>query len=76
MVAHRQPHAAKCTTCCLEEVSAPSGETWPMRCPQVRSGAESGQSRDVRSSYGLWNDERNDRCGCLRSLRSRAPSVL
>jgi hypothetical protein len=31
-----------------------------VRFPQVRSGGESGQSPEVRSGYGRWNDTEND----------------
>jgi hypothetical protein len=46
--------------CCLEDVSAPSGEVCRVLSSQVRSGAESGQAPDVGSGYGRWNDAEND----------------
>jgi hypothetical protein len=47
-------------TCCLEDVSAPSGLVCRVRSSQVGLGAESGQSPAVRSGYGRWNDTEND----------------
>jgi hypothetical protein len=38
-------------TCCLEDMSAPSSDVRRVRFSRVRSGAESGQSRAVRSGY-------------------------
>jgi hypothetical protein len=49
--------------CCLEEVRAPSGTAESVLFPQVMSGAVSGQSPEVRSGYGRWNDAGNDRHG-------------
>ena len=45
--------AARSTTCWLEGVSAPSAQAGRVRCPQVRSGAESGWSPAVRSGWGI-----------------------
>ena len=47
-------------TCCLEEVSAPSGTFGRVRFQQFTSDTESGQSCGVRSGYGRWNDTEND----------------
>jgi hypothetical protein len=37
-----------------------SGVAWRVRLPQVRSGGEFGQSGQVRSGSGRWNDQEND----------------
>jgi len=47
-------------TCCLGGVSESSGVIWRVLFSQVRSGVESGQSADVRSGYGRWNDTGTD----------------